>query len=324
MMENLTKLLTILGAEKVKFDEPLSLHTSIKTGGPAKLYFIAQSKDDLVNSIKASTELKIPYFVLGGGTNVLFKDSGFDGLVIRNKAQNISLLGFKGKIEKGQLNLNEIIVEAQSGATINQLVRYTLEENLEGLEYFLGQPGTVGGAVYINAHWPKKGLFIGDNVMTAQIITLHGIVKEVKSDYFRFGYDKSVLPKSRDVVLSVKFRLKKGNKDLLWQRGNETLSYRKETQPNFPSLGCTFQNINKSDAIRLATPNLTCSAGYLIDSCGLKGKTIGGAQVSQKHANFILNTGNATSSDILSLIKLIKSRVVEKFGVELKEEIVLV
>lgn len=311
-----------LPLNNIKINEPLSIHTSIKIGGPAKWYFEAQSKEDLILAVKTALDLRIPYFVLGGGTNVLFKDEGFNGLIIRNKAQNISLLGFKGKVEKGQLNLNEIILVSESGATINQLVRYTIEEGLEGLENFLGQPGTVGGAVYNNAHWQK--FLIGDKIITAEIINKDGDVVEVNKSYFKFGYDQSILHKTKETVLSVKFRLIKGNKEVLWERANQTLAYRKETQPPFPSLGCTFQNISKSDAMRIATPNLTCSAGYLIDSVGLKGKTIGGAQISEKHANFILNTGNATSSDVLSLINLIKSKVVEKFGVELKEEIVIV
>lgn len=302
-----------LPLDRVKLDEPLSLHTSIKLGGPAKWYFEAQNKEDLIGAVKTAINLKIPYFVLGGGTNVLFHDDGFDGLIIRNKSQNISLQGFKGKIEKGQMNLNEIILEAESGTTINQLVRYTIEEGLEGLEYFLGQPGTVGGAVYNNAHWQQ--FLIGDKIITAEIIDKDGLVSEVNRSYFKFGYDQSILHRTKETVLSVKFKLKKGDKEVLWQRANETLEYRKATQPSFPSLGCTFQNISN---------NRTGSAGYLIDQAGLKGKIIGGAQISEKHANFILNIGTATSSDVLSLVNLIKSKVVEKFGVELKEEIVVV
>lgn len=311
-----------LNLDRVKEQEPLSLHSSIKIGGPAKYYFEALTKEDLIKAVKIARENSISYFILGGGTNVLFPDAGYDGLVIKNKAQNITLQGFKGKIEKGQMNLNEIMLSAESGATINQLVRYTIEEGLEGLEYFLGQPGTVGGAVYNNAHWKK--ILIGDFIISAEIFDKENNILEVKKEYFRFGYDQSILHKSKDVALSVKFKLKKGDKDALWQRGNETLAYRKQTQPPFPSLGCTFQNISQADAMRLATPNLTRSAGYLIDSCGLKGTIIGGAQISDKHANFIINIGNATSSDVLLLIKLIKSKVVEKFGVELKEEIVIV
>lgn len=321
-MDIIEELQEKLGAERIKLDELLSLHTSIKIGGPAKWYFEAQSKEDLVAAVKTALDLKIPYFVLGGGTNVLFKDEGFDGLIIRNKAQNISLQGFKGKIEKGRLNLNEIILVAESGATINQLVRYTIEESLQGLEYFLGQPGTVGGSVYNNSHW--KGNLIGDCIISAEIINSNGEVEEVAKNYFKFGYDQSILHKTRKTVLSVKFKLVKGNKDALWQKANETLAYRKATQPPLPSLGCTFQNMSRADAMRLATPNLTCSAGFLIDSCGLKAKIVGGAQISEKHANFIVNTGNATSKDVLSLINLIKSKVVKKFGVILKEEIMVV
>jgi len=298
--------------DRIKQNEPLSHHSSIKVGGPAKWYYEAQIREDLINAVKTAIRLKVTYFVLGGGTNVLFKDEGFDGLIVRNKTQNINLQGFKGRIEKGQLNLNEIVITSDSGVTMNQLVRYTIEEGLEGLEYYLGQPGTVGGAIYNNAHWRQN--LIGDKIISAEIINKDGEVVIVGKDYFKFGYDMSLLHKTKETVLSVKFQLIKGDKDTLWQRATETLEYRKLTQPSFPSLGCTFQN----------PPNLTCSAGYLIDSVGLKGKIIGGAQISEKHANFILNIGGATSSDVLSLIKLIKSKVVKKFGIELKEEIVTI
>lgn len=311
-MDTTEELQNKLGLERIKLNEPLSLHTSIKVGGPAKWYYEAQNKEEIVTAVKTANALKIPYFVLGGGTNVLFKDKGFEGLIIRNKSQNISLLGFKGKIEKGKMNLNEIMLEAESGATINQLVRYTIEENIEGLEYFLGTPGTVGGAVYNNAHWQQ--FLIGDKIVSAEIIDLKGNVFEVNKNYFKFGYDQSILHKTKEIVLSVKFHLAKGDKNILWQRANESLAYRKDTQPALPSLGCTFQNPHI----------LNYSAGYLIEQTGLKGKIIGGAQISDKHANFIINLSSATSSDILSLINLIKSEVVKKFGINLKEEIVLV
>lgn len=321
-MHNYDHIINELGKQRIKLNEPMSLHTSIKTGGPAGLFFEAKSKEDLIKAVKTATSDEVPYFVIGSGTNLLVSDKGFDGLVIKNKTHAIRIAGMSGKIEKGGKAPGKIFIEAESGVAINQLVRFTIEEGLEGLEYFLGQPGSVGGSVWINSHNLRKKVFIGDYIYRASIITPDGNVISVSKNYFNFGYDESIFQKSRDTIIAVTFLLTPGEKEELWTRGMEESKYRKETQPVLPSFGCTFKNIRKTEAIRLATPDYLTSAGYLIDKAGLKGKTIGGAVISDKHANFILNKGGATSQDVVQLIKLCQDKVKEKFGVELKEEVV--
>lgn len=287
-----------LGRGRVKMNEPLSLHTSFKIGGPAQFYYEANSSGEVAEAAKTAEELKLPYLLLGGGSNILVGDKGFPGLVIRNKSQNIKILGYMGKVKSRQSQVENVLVEVDAGVPFNQLVRFTIEEGLEGLEEFLGLPGTVGGAVIDNSHWQDKKI---DSLIVSQKTADKGI------------------------ILSVVLGLKKGDKNLLWQRARQAVEYRQRTQPlSFPSAGCTFRNIKKSEALRIGTPNLTTSAGFLVEAAGFKGTQVGNAQVSTVHANFIVNLGGASASDVLELINLIKTKVKEKFKVSLKEEIVRV
>lgn len=309
-------------------EEPLSRYSSFRIGGPAEIFFKAQTVSDLIAAFQTADKLSIPVFVLGGGTNLLVADSGFRGLVIKNETNNIKLLAVKGrKITSlpADDTAQKIYLEADSGVSVNRLVRFTLDAGFAGLEYFLGQPGTVGGAMYINAHNMKKGVFFGDRIFQAKIMKTDGAVKTVPVDYFKFGYDQSIIQKTKDLVLSVGLELARDNREKLWKLAQETLQYRQKTQPaGVFSSGCTFRNIKKSEAVKLATPNYTTSAGFLLDSLGLKGTKIGNAMFSPHHANFIIHRGGAKASDVLELIKLAKDKVKEKFGIDLHEEIVLV
>lgn len=322
MNRNYTALINRFNKSRLKLSESMSLHTTNKIGGPADLYFEAYSKEDLIKAIRTAIDEKIPFFILGAGSNILVSDKGYRGLIIRNKATSIRIAALKGKYTPEKKDIKEVLVEAESGALINQLVRFTLDEGLSGLEYFLGQPGTIGGSVWINSHNMRLKKFLGDLIQQAQIINLKGELVKVDQKYFNFGYDYSHIQKTGDIILSVVFVLIPENKDVLWKRAHEELNYRQEKQPNSPSTGCTFKNISRADALRLATPNHTTSAGFLIDQAGLKGARSGGAQISDKHANFIINMGDAKALDMIQLIKLCKEKVREKFGVELKEEIV--
>lgn len=315
------RFINILGENKVTLNEPLDKYTSFKIGGPADIFFRAKNIKDLVLAVNSARKLSIPLFLTGGGTNILVSDNGFRGIVVKNDTTGIKILGLKGK--KG--TVQTVYIEAESGVTVNRLVRFALDMGFSGIEYFLGQPGTVGGAVYINAHNMKKGVYFGDNVIEAKILDKTGEIKTVSKNYLRFDYDKSIIQDTHETVLSVVLTLKRENKELVWRRASEALDYRHKTQPaGVYSSGCTFRNILKSDAIRLATPDFTTSTGYLLDSVGLKGIKAGGAMFSQNHANFIIHHGKAKASDVLELIKLAKNKVKEKFGIDLKEEIVLV
>lgn len=313
------------GNERVKINEVLDRYTTFKIGGPAKIFFLAKDIEELIFVIRQAMQLKVPYFVMGGGTNLLFDDKGFPGLIIKNSTDKITIKKYGGSFSKNKLQRGIVTIEVLSGVGVNQLVRFTLEAALTGLEAFLGQPGTVGGAIYINAHNMEMGEFFGDKIKSAKILTAEGQVKEVHRSYFRFGYDESILQKRKDVVLSVTLDLERSDKEKIWQKANRAMEYRKYTQPlGVGSAGCTFRNISKSQALRIGTPNETTSAGYLIEAIGLKGYTIGGAKISEKHANFIVNTGGAKAADVVKIIDLVKKKIKQRFAVDLQEEVVYV
>ena len=320
---NYTFLIQSLGREKLKFDEPLSKHTYFKLGGPADLLYEAKTLDELVSGVQSAILYKVPYLIIGGGSNILVADTGFRGLVIKNKTTSIQLKGFAGGVQKGQLDLKEAIVSADSGVPANLLIRYTLDQGLAGLEDMLGLPGSVGGAVYNNSH--HLGKLWGDHIIEVQVLDSEGKIKKYTQKECQFDYDYSIFHKTKEVILSASFQLKRGDKDALWAIANEAVKHRSSTQPlGIASSGCIFKNIPLADAMRLGTPDTTQSVGYLLDKVGLKGLQIGGASVSEIHANFIVNDGTATSADVLKLIVLIKSKIKEEFGVDLIEEVIII
>jgi len=329
MRKNYQNLINILGETRIVLNEKLAKYSSFRIGGTADLFFRANTLDDLITGVKAAYNSKVPFFIIGGGTNLLISDKGFRGLIIKNDTGGIKFAGARGKKqEKNNSNLariHTVYLEVESGVGMNRLVRYTLDQGFEGLEAFLGQPGTVGGAVWINAHNMQEKIYFGDVLVSAKLLTKKGEVKNIPSKYFDFDYDYSILQKTEEIVLSVILKLEVGDKSKLWKIAQKVLDYRQKTQPTgIFSSGCTFRNIRKSEAIRLATPDFTTSSGFLLESVGLKGYELGSAQFSETHANFIINKREASSSDVLKLISLAKIKVKQIYGVDLKEEIVLV
>lgn len=323
MKDEYIKLLKILGERRILHNEPLFKYSSLHIGGPADLFYKAQSKEELIKAISSAKDIKIPYFVIGGGTNLLISDLGFRGIVIKNETKNIKLVGIKGEKKGRETRLQTVFLEAESGVGVNRLVRFTLDQGLSGLESFLGQPGTVGGAIFMNAHNMKMKKYFGDAIFSSEIFTMDREIKKVSRSYFKFGYDKSIIQKTGEIVLSVILDLQVSDKKLLWLKAQNTYNYRQKTHPQGVfSSGCTFRNIEKSQAVRLATPSYTCSAGFLLERVGLKGKIIGKARFSDRHANFIIHNGGVKASEVVELIKLAKSKVKEKFGINLMEEIV--
>ena len=299
---------TRFGKERVKEREPLSKHTYFKIGGPADIYVQAFTQDDLEKAVVTCREIKIPFIILGSGSNILVGDGGFRGVVIQNKASDIHLVGLKGRHNSDE-EKKEVFVEAESGTLFNHLIRYTVSEGLQGLEGFLGTPGTIGGALYNNAHFKDK--LVGDYVSSAVILTKEGR-KDVDRSYFQFAYDYSILHKTHDILLSAIFRLLPGNKAELWKEATESVTRRRDTQPlDLPSSGCAWKNVESGKL----------STGYLIDECGLKEQSVGGAKISGKHANFIVNEGKASAQDVIDLMKLSQKAVKEKFGYTLEPEI---
>ena len=325
MIQSLDQIKEVLGPLRVYENEPLKKHTYFKIGGPAKLFFEAKSVDDLKLALETAHLYKIPFVVLGGGANVLVSDKGFDGFVIKNRAEAIKLVGVKGTINKHGRGIKSALVWAASGTLMNQLARFTIDQGLAGLEFLLSVPGTIGGGLKINAHFEvEKGEFIGDRVVTASLFNpKKGDFKNVDQAYFNFAYDSSKIQKTGEIVLEAVFRLNTASdKADLWQRAMDNVKRRNQEQPiGVACSGCIFRNISDSDAKRLATPRLTTSTGYIIESLGLKGTKIGDAQISASHANFIINTGEAKAQDVLKLINLIKEKAKNTYGLNLKEEI---
>ncbi|MCL4360123.1 UDP-N-acetylmuramate dehydrogenase [Patescibacteria group bacterium] len=303
-------------------DVPLAPYTTFKIGGPAEYFIEIRSAEELARAVCLGRSLSLSVTVLGGGSNILIGDRGMKGLVIRNLTSSVSIRGATGVIQKGKKQSGKVYVEADSGLGMNQLVRTTIEEGLGGLEMHLGLPGTVGGAVFMNSKWTHPEGAVGDAVYQATILNGDNEVQTVPRAYFRFSYDTSHMQKTADIVLRVVFALTPGDKELLWKTANESIGYRRKTQPQgVSSPGCTFRNLTVSEAISIPTPNHTTSAGFLIDHAGLKGYRVGDAQVSPVHANFIINLGHAKASDVVQLIEEMRRRVHDQYGVTLEEEI---
>lgn len=298
---------------------PLSRHTYFKLGGVADQFVEAKTKAELIEAVRYAIDSKIPYLVLGSGSNVLVSDSGFRGLIIKNRTSAVRLKGFAGGVAKGKLDLKEAIVEADSGVTANYLIRYTLDEGLAGLEDMLGLPGTVGGAVYNNSHHVDK--LFGDHIIEVEVLDNAGKIKKYTNAQCQFAYDYSIFHKTKETILTASFQLKRGDKKALWEIATAAVKRRSSTQPlGLPSSGCMFKNISLADRMRLGVP--TASAGYLIDKAGLKGLRVGGAVVSDVHANFIVNDGTATSADVSQLVSEVQQKIKDKFGVSLVEEVI--
>ncbi len=295
------------GTERVRCDAPLAPFTTFKVGGPADVLLETRSSEEMLDALRLAHRFRTPITLLGGGSNVLVHDAGVRGLVLRPRGGEVHPAG-------------PLLVRADAAVTINGLVRWTINRGLAGLEAWAGTPGTVGGAIYGNAHW--KQVNIGDVVESVRIAKLDGTLLQVPADRMEFDYDDSRLKRTGEVVLWVAFRVQPGaSPDDLRLRARESLAFRKQTQPlEAPSAGCVFMN---PDPVRDRVPEgIPPSAGALVDRAGLKGAVEGAAQVSVTHANFIVNTGGASAADIAALITRCQTTVRERFGVALREEVV--
>ncbi len=300
------ELAGIVGEQHVQAQAPLAPLTTFKAGGPADWLVTAQNGRELTAVLALATRDNIPVTILGGGSNLLVSDSGVRGIVLRIRGGEVRHTAAER-------------IEADAAVTINGLVRWTISHALAGLELWAGTPGTVGGAVYGNAHF--KGQNIGDLVTRAAVVTRDAEVRTLDGSELEFGYDTSRLQRTREVLLWAEFRVAPGESARLRDIARASLAYRKRTQPlHVPSAGCIFQNPDPTrDAL---PPGVPASAGALIDRAGLKGARVGAAEVSETHANFIVNRGGSSAADIKQLIEMCKAAVRERFGVNLKEEIV--
>ena len=291
----------IISKDKIKTNEDMSKHTSFKTGGKADYYIKAESKEEISNIIKYTKQNKIPLHIIGNGSNILVSDKGIKGIVLKIDLHGINI----------QEQENGVIITVAAGEKVMALAQTLLQNSITGFEELSGIPGTIGGAVKMNAG--AHGREMKDIVLSTTYINEDGKIYELTNEEQEFTYRHSTFFEHKYIILETKLLLQKGDRKQIEEKMNEFIQWRKDKQPlEFPSAGSTFK---RGDNFITAK---------LIDECGLKGYTIGGAQVSEKHAGFIINKGNATSQDIFELIKYTKKKVFEKFKVRIEEEIELI
>ncbi|MDQ7054497.1 MAG: hypothetical protein Q9P14_17025 [candidate division KSB1 bacterium] len=326
---------------RIRFQEPLAFHTTLGVGGPANVLIEASTVEQIRQAVAVCEAASVPYFLLGGGSNVIFADAGFRGVVIRNLADAFEILdelpqmpppaasGHDTRFSPPPLDVAlpcpeddadapAVLVRVASGARLMPLMKHLFQKGITGLEWFAGIPATVGGAVFMNLHGGPQ--FFGDLVHRA-LLYRHGRFKFVDREYFRFGYDWSVLHDTREIVLEVDLRLRRGDVARARRFVKAWAAY-KSNQPQ-RSAGCIFQNLSPEQQRRLDLP--TTSVGYVIDQVlGLKGRQIGGARIAPTHAAFIENLGQATAADVLALIETVQQAARERLGIELPLEVELV
>lgn len=288
----------IVSASNVLENEPMSRHTTFRTGGPASLFIRPENKDQLAEVMALIKKLGAEFFVLGNGSNLLVSDEGFDGVVISlSKMNDIHLEGDKD-------------IYAEAGAMNSQIATFARDNGLKNFEFAAGIPGTIGGAMIMNA-----GAYGGEMKLVTKSVTVlspEGEIMVLDNASMEFGYRASAIKGRGYIVVSVLLSLKKGDKETITQNMQELAAKRREKQPlEFPSAGSTFKRPEGY------------FAGKLIEDAGLRGFSVGNAAVSEKHCGFVINKGNATSAEIYELICEVRKRVYENSGVTLEPEVIM-
>lgn len=294
-MDRLADALRAFGQERVLENEPMSKHTTFRIGGPAELMFLPACAEEIVEAVRLAKAAEIPVRVLGNGSNLLVRDGGLKGLSI--------VLGERF----AQIHIDGCRLCAQAGALLSRVASAAQAAGLSGLEFAGGIPGTLGGGCAMNA-----GAYNGQlsDVLVSADVLLNGEVRTLSREEMQMGYRTTLPLKTGGVVLSACFDLKKEDKQVILERMRALNARRREKQPlSMPSAGSTFKRPEGH------------FAGALIENCGLKGCSVGDARVSEKHAGFIVNTGNATAADVLALIEHVQSVVKNVTGVDLEPEV---
>lgn len=290
--------LDILDENRIKFDEPLSNHTTFRVGGPANIFVTVCDACELSKTIKASKEAGIPYYLLGKGSNVLVGDKGFRGVII-------TLGG-----EMSDIKVTEETMNVGAGVSLADAARYAMKNSLTGLEFAGGIPGSIGGALYMNAG--AYGGEMSQVVESVDALDSDGNIVRIDGKDMKFGYRHSILKEKEMTALGCVIRLQRGNEREIQEKMQELAFKRKEKQPlEYPSAGSTFKRPEGY------------FAGKLIEDSGLGGYTVGGAEVSMKHKGFVINKNNATAKDIKQLIEDVQRIVLEKQGVKLEPEVIM-
>jgi UDP-N-acetylmuramate dehydrogenase len=286
----------------MRFNEPMSAHTSLKIGGPADIALFPD-KPSLAELIKILTKEGIPYIVIGGGTNILVKDSGIDGAVIFTSKMN----NIRQNTEHRTQNTDTECILVQSGCSLQKVINLCVEEGLSGMEGLAGIPGSIGGAIVGNAG--SFGCEIKDVVKSVNLLMADGDIKELSASDMGFQYRNAKIP-FNSIILSATLLLKKDDPFEIKKKVAEFINEKKSKQPvSKPSAGCVFKNPKD------------IAAGRLIDDAGCKGMRVGGIEVSEMHANFFINTAKGTSDDFLKLMDMVSKKVKDKFGIVLEPEI---
>jgi UDP-N-acetylmuramate dehydrogenase len=304
----------------VKENISLADHTTFQIGGPARYFYIAKTAEDVKKAIEAAEQEKIPYYIIGRGSNILVADNGFKGLVI--------------KIENSGVKIEGLKLIAGAGAMLGKVVDESVKSELSGLEWMRGIPGSIGGAIYGNAG--AFGHTIGESVERVEVLDLKDLEqKYLNKENCAFVYRGSIFKEKKYAILSVEFTLAKGDKEASDKLVRSYVLKRQEKHPlGRPNAGSVFKNPSISDNEKAFKKILEkfpeaekfkkqgkIPAGWLIEEYGLRGKKIGGAIVSEHHGNFIVNAGNAKATDVIMLISLIKQKIRVNFGIQLEEEI---
>jgi len=281
----------------------LGEHSSFRIGGPADYFFAARSAQELMMAVRLARRQGLRHFVIGGGTNILFDDAGYRGLIIKNIARGLSRLP------------GEPMLEAVSGTRLDELVHLAASQGLAGLEFMAGIPGTVGGAVFGNAG--AFGHSIGQCLQEAVLFDRNDLEIRVGVDSLGFSYRRSSLRRDKAVLIRATFRLQAGDGEKVRSDMDCFLEQRKARQPAWPAAcaGCYFKNPVRPDGSRI-------SAGKLLEEVGAREMSVGDAAVAAAHCNFILNRGGAKASDVLGLAEELKKKVRARFGLELEEEVI--
>ena len=300
MIEITDKLEKIVDKKNIYINEPMSKHTSFKIGGIADYFIKVHSIDELKDILEFSKKENIPFYIIGNGTNLLVRDGGIRGIVIKLEFNDYS-------IEKKD---DFVCITVGSGMTLARLAYIAFENELSGIEQISGIPGTIGGAIRMNAG--AYGREMKDIVVNSKCMNENGDIIQLDLLSHEFSYRKSAFSKNNLIILETTIKLEYGLKDKIKEKMDECKNSRIKNQPlEFPNAGSTFKR------------NENIPTAKLIDDCGLKGFSVGGAEVSTKHSGFIINKGNATSKDVLELVNYIKTKVKEKYNQDIELEIIV-
>ena len=294
-------LIETVPENQVLEDEPLSNHTSFKVGGPAKYLVYPKSVSEIISVIELCKKSNMPHYVMGKGSNLLVSDKGYKGTIIKLNSDfsNINI----SKRSKG-----EYLVHAQAGISLSKMAKFLASNGLAGFEFAAGIPGTLGGAVTMNAG--AYGGEIKDVITGATVLDKGFNLIDLSKEELELGYRSSIIQKKGYIVLEVGFIFSKGDSDEIFAKIIDLNNRRRDKQPlEYPSAGSAFKRPEGN------------YAGKLIMDCGLKGYSIGGAQVSTKHCGFVINKGNATATDVSNLLRHVKKVVYEQYGVALEQEV---